>query len=98
MTYDERVIKAKSLGAKHVIGIEGDDKFLFVKSPDKTLYDMFFDTYDENPRASKESLLRSITVKEVSDMDILEDPKTLYSACNQLVEVLALKKSTLKSL
>jgi hypothetical protein len=59
---------------------------------------MFFDTYDENPRAAKESLLRSLTIRAVSDMDILDDPKTLYSACNQLVEVLALKKSTLRTL
>lgn len=98
MKQDEREIKAKTLGAKHVIGIEGEDNVLYIKSPDKTLYDMFFDTYDANPRAAKETLLRSLVIKEVSDVEILEDPKTLYSACNQLIEVLALKKSTLRSL
>jgi hypothetical protein len=94
----EKLNKAKALGAKFEIGIEGEDKVLYVKDVDKVLYDMFFDTYEKDPKSAKESLLRSLVIKEVSDMEILEDPRYLYSACNQLFAILDLKKSTLKKL
>ncbi len=95
---EDRDLKAKSLGAKYAIVIEETSKTLYVKEPDKTLYDMFFTLFDQDPRGAKESALRSLVIKEVSDMDIFEDYKALLSAFNQLSEIMALKKSILKKL
>ncbi len=98
MTDEQRLAKAKSLGAKYAIVIEEDNKILYVKEPDKILYDAFFEIYDSNPRAAKETALKTLVVKDVSDMEIFDDYKSLLSAFAQLSDIMAVKKSTLKKL
>jgi hypothetical protein len=94
----DKSVKAKSLGARYAIVIDESGKTLYIKEPDKILYDAFFDIYDSNPRSAKETALRTLTISEVSDMDIFDDYKALLSAFVQLSEIMAVKKSTLKML
>lgn len=96
MTAEERENKAKSLGAKYAVIIE--DKILYLKEPTKEIYKMFFSVYDQDPAGAKETVIRTLAIKEVSDMDILEDYKSLLTVCAELSEIMALKKSTLKTL
>lgn len=96
--YEKRKLKAQTLGAKYEIGIKEDGTILFVKEPDKTLYDAFFAIYDSDSRKAKETALRTLVIPEVSDMGIFDDYKALLGAFNELSEIMAVKKSTLKKL
>ncbi len=95
---EERNIKAKSLGAKYAIIIEDDNKVLYLREPVRENYKMFFALYDQDQAGAKESVLRTLVINEVSDMDVLEDYKSLLGAFSQLSEIMDLKKSTLKKL
>lgn len=94
---EEREAKAKSLGARYMVSVE-DEKFLFLKEPSREVYKAFFTVYDQDPAAAKETVLRTLVIKEVSDMDIFNDYKSLLTVFTQLSEIMALKKSTLKTL
>lgn len=98
MAIEEKKVKAKGLGARYVVGIPDDNKFLFLREPDKAVYKAFGDLYNQDVTTAKETALRMITIKEVSDMDIFEDYKALLSVFNELAEIMALKKSTLETL
>ncbi len=100
MKIEERKAKAKNLGAKYAIAVEDEkgDKFLFLKEPDKAAYKAFGDLYEQDITTAKETALRMIVIKEISDMDIFEDYKALLSVFNQLADIMALKKSTLEIL
>lgn len=94
---EQRLNKAKNLGAKYRIKIEEDGKVLFLKEPEKTHFKMWFDL-KEDTLASNESLIRSLVIPQVSDMDILENMKSLGGVFAQIGEIMALKKSTLEIL
>lgn len=94
---EQRISKAKNLGAKYQITIEEDGKVLFLKEPEKTHFKMWFDL-KEDTLASNESLIRSLVIPQVSDMDVLENMKSLGGAFAQIGEIMALKKSTLVTL
>lgn len=90
--------RAKELGARYVVGIVDDNKFLFLKEPDKAVYKAFGDLYQQDVTTAKETALRMIVIKEISDMEIFEDYKSLLSVFEDLADVMALKKSTLEIL
>lgn len=92
----ERDEQAKALGAKYAIVV--DDKVIYVKEPDKTIFKMFLSLYDQDPAGAKESTMRTLAIKEVSDMDLFEDYKCTLTIMSQLSEIMALKKSELKVL
>lgn len=98
MTPEEIEITAKNLGAKYAVTIEEDNKILYLKAPSKIIYEAWLDTFDNNPRLAAETVIKSLVIKEVSDMDVLEDFKSLGSVFGQLKEIMALKKSSLKTL
>lgn len=96
MTQEEREVKAKALGAKYAVVI--DDKTIFLKEPSKEVYKAFFALYDQDPASAKETVVRTLAINEISDMDVLNDYKSLLTVCAELSEIMALKKSTLKIL
>lgn len=99
MEIEEEILnKAKNLGAKYIIEIEEDEKVLFLKEPTKVMYKAWFALRDTDVIAANETLIRSLVIPEVSDMEILEDIKSLGSAFSQLGDIMALKKSTLVTL
>jgi len=95
---EERIAKAKSLGAKHMVEIEEDGKYLFLKEPKKADYQAWFALQKDDVILANETVIRTLAIKEVSDMEIFDDIKSLGSVFGQLSEIMALKKSTLKSL
>ena len=95
---EQRLTKAKNLGAKYRVNIEEDSKSLFLKEPDKTTYKMWYATYEDDPAGANETVVRTLTIKEVSDMEIFDDYKALASVFQQLGDIMSLKKSTLQSL
>ncbi len=95
---EERESKAKNLGARYAIIIEDDNKVLYIKEPVRENYKMFFALYDQDAAGAKESVLRTLVINEVSDMEVFDDYKSLLAAFSQLSEIMALKKSTLKTL
>ncbi len=92
----EREEEAKSLGAKYAVVVE--DKVLYLKEPEKEVYKAFFALYDQDPAGAKETVLRTLVLKAVSDMEIFDDYKSLLAVFTQLSDIMALKKSTLKIL
>lgn len=92
---EKRLTKAKNLGAKYVIKVE--DNLLFLKEPDKPVYKAWYAQYSEDSTAANETAIRSLVIKEVSDMDIFNDAnyKLLASCFNELADIMGLKKSTL---
>lgn len=95
---DERIERAKALGAKAIVEIEGEDKVLFLKEPTKAMYQAWFGMQGSDIIMANESLLRSLVIKEVSDMEIFDDIKSLGSVFGQLDKIMALKKSKLTTL
>lgn len=94
----KRLSKAKNLGAKYRVNIDEDGKSLFLKEPDKITYKAWYSLYEEDPTAANETVVKTLTIKEVSDMEIFDDYKALASVFQQLGEIMSLKKSTLQSL
>lgn len=93
---DALLNKAKNLGAKYIIKIDDeDDRVLFLKEPTKIMYKAWFAMRESDILAANESLMRTLVIQEVSDMEIFDDIKALGSAFSQLGEIMALKKSTL---
>ena len=78
--------------------IQPEGYTLYLKEPDKTVYEMFEDTYDVNPRKTKETSLNTLLIAEVSDMEALKDHKVYLTAVDRLTDIMALKKSTLEIL
>ena len=95
---EDRYTKAKALGAKYAIEIEGEDKIIFLKEPTKPVYQAWFALHSEDLLSANETVIRTLAIKECSDMDALEDIKSLGSMMGQLAEIMALKKSNLKTL
>ena len=96
---EARRAKAKSLGASYEIGIKEDGKVLFLREPDKALYDVYFAILDDKDnRPAKETALKTLTINEVSDIEIFNDYKALLGAFSQLADIMAVKKSTLRKL
>lgn len=95
---EELINKAKALGAKYMVGIEGTDLKLFLKQPSKEVFKAWYATYPDDAAAANETVIRSTVIKEVSDMEIFDDYKALASVFSQLSEIMSLKKSTLSIL
>lgn len=95
---DERTQRAKALGAKFAVHIEEDDKIIFLKEPGREVYVAWVAGSENDPMSANETVIRTLAIKEVSDMEVLNDYKALGAVMKQLGGIMALKKSSLKTL
>lgn len=94
---DER---AKSLGAAHKIEVESNGETIigYLKKMDRTVYSAIVKILEQDRIKANETLLRTLLIKEVSDMRLVEDDDIFLSVLPQLSHIIVLKKSKLTSL
>jgi hypothetical protein len=94
-------VKAKSLGAVHKIVVEdekGEDVVGYLKKMDRTTYSAVVKILETDRIKANETLLRTLLIKEVSDMRLVDDDDIFLSVLPQLSNIIVLKKSKLTSL
>jgi hypothetical protein len=93
--------QAKKLGAVHKIVVEdekGEDVVGYLKKMDRTTYSAVVKILETDRIKANETLLRTLLIKEVSDMRLVEDDDIFLSVLPQLSNIIVLKKSKLTSL
>jgi hypothetical protein len=96
---DSRDSIAKSQGAIKVIEVEG--KRLYLKMPNRNIIGIAFAQMKINEMQGFETIARGSAIRELSDMDILENDTLFLSICNQIgefLDLIELKKSTSRTL
>lgn len=99
LTLDERDERAKKLGAIDVIEVE--DKRLYLKIPNRNIIGIAWAKMEVNTVEGMEIIAKASAIRDVSDMEILEDD-ALFLSCmagiGEFISKIKLKKSTLRTL
>ena len=97
---EQRLTKARNLGASFKVEVEHEGKMVigFLKKPDRATLSAVIKLLDTDTLKANETLLRTCLIKEVSDMDIVENDDIFLSVLPQLSNLITLKKSTLTAL
>lgn len=96
---DQRDALAKSMGAIECIEVEG--KRLYLKMPPRNILGISFAQLKTNETQAYETIAKGSALREVSDMEMIEDDKFFLSIVADIREFLGkieLKKSTSRTL
>jgi hypothetical protein len=93
--------QAKKLGAIHKIEVTDENDLSvigYLKKMDRTTYSAVVKILETDRIKANETLLRTLLIKEVSDMRLVDDDDIFLSVLPQLSNIIVLKKSKLTSL
>lgn len=98
-TTDLRDQQAKALGAIRCLEVEG--KRLYLKMPNRAAIGIAFAQYEVNKVQACETIAKSSAIREVSDMEIVENDILFLSVMSEIVEFMTqieLKKSSSRNI